>query len=88
MASHPLTQFVAARFSESITHAMPKSRLLPPLLVLASAAALGACADLGGGPAPAAVPASGWATPARAASAGAPAATAPAPAPVPAPTDG
>ena len=34
MASHPLTQFVAARFSESITHAMPKSRLLPPLLAL------------------------------------------------------
>ncbi|MBS0404833.1 MAG: hypothetical protein JSS17_00485, partial [Proteobacteria bacterium] len=79
MASHPLTQFVAARFSESITHAMPKSRLLPPLLVLASAAALGACADLGGGPAPAAVPASGWATPAPAASAVAPAASAPAP---------
>ena len=58
---------------------MPKSRLLPPLLALATAAALSACADLGGGPAPAAVPASGWATPAPAASAVAPAASAPAP---------
>ena len=58
---------------------MPKSRLLPPLLALASAAALSACADLGGGPAPAAAPASAWATPAPAASAVAPAASAPAP---------
>ena len=56
---------------------MPRSFHLPLVLVLPGL--LAACADLGGGPAPAAVPASGWATPAPAASAVAPAASAPAP---------